>query len=443
MVFGKNIHCIGIGGIGLSALAQMLRAEGAQISGCDNTSTPWLEFLKRQNMEISIGHHPSHVDRQNLVIHTLALDKNHPELLEAKKKGIFVKSYPQALGELTERCKTIAICGSHGKTTVTSMITKIFVENGRDPTVIVGTQSFDLGNNNFRKGGGEFFILEACEYERAFLEYAPYAIVMTNLDHDHFDTYPTGKSYREAFYEFAKKVQADKGGVLVGCFDDSRVKDLFSRLERENFPKHNLISYALENKEADFTLEKVSLRLQIPGKHNLQNALGAYALSKTYGISPDGILKSLERYEGTGRRLEEKGIIRNVRIFDDYAHHPTEIEATLEALRERYPSEKLWIVYQPHQYIRTAHLLKRFGKAFQGADRVIIPNIYDARDFGDAKEKVSVDDLVRAMSRSYGRVENGHGFKKTAEALKKHWGEFDMLVTMGAGDVWRIQKYLE
>lgn len=446
MIKEQNIHCIGIGGIGLSAIAQLLKSYGKNISGCDATDTPWLQTLRKEGIEISIGHDENHADGKDMIIYTLAIPKDHLELMQANRRGIRTLTYPEALGELTQKFSTIAICGSHGKTTVTAMVSKILIENGYDPTVILGSMSHDLGNTNFRKGKGEWMIIEACEYERAFLEYSPRHIIITNIDHDHFDTYPAEADYRDAFYHFAKKTP--KNGFIVGAADDKNTCQLFETLKHEGFPEKNLITVSVKGNEPDVFLDdhqiyyngkaEAPLHLKLHGIHNRGNALLAYAFCRKLGLYPADILYSLERYEGSGRRLEEKGIIRGVRIIDDYAHHPTEIRASIQALREKYPKEKIWVVYQPHQFIRTKALLPEFGAAFKGVEKVIVPNIYDARDFG-TKGSVTVDELITAMKKDFPNARNGGGFEQTTQFLKESWSAFDILVIMGAGDVWKMK----
>ncbi|MBI5413301.1 UDP-N-acetylmuramate--L-alanine ligase [Candidatus Peregrinibacteria bacterium] len=447
----KHIHFIGIGGIGVSALVGIMHARGKTISGSDQEESPITQNLGKQGIKVHIGHGPANLfPKPDLVVHSLAIDDKNLELKEAKRLKIPTLTYPQAVGELTREYFTIAICGTHGKSTITAMISKVLIENEFDPTVIVGTKLKELGGQNFRTGKSKLLVLEACEYRRAFLNYSPKVIVLHTLDPDHLDYYKDFADYLSAFKEFTAKLPAD--GYFFGSFDDEDVNNIQHRLLENKFPNYNMFGYGTFSKSGNAYLEgndvykngekAGEMHLKIPGQHNRTNALAAFTICSQFGITPKAILKSLNNYSGAYRRFEKKGKLGHTVLIDDYGHHPAEIAATLQAAREEYKNERICVVYQPHQYNRTKNLLKEFGPAFKDADFVIIPNIFDARDSVEDKSAVSPEKLVEEIKQNGIHAIYGGGLEKTAEYLKKHAKEFDVVITMGAGDVWKIADEL-
>ncbi|MBI2639236.1 UDP-N-acetylmuramate--L-alanine ligase [Candidatus Peregrinibacteria bacterium] len=447
-----HIHCLGIGGIGVSAIAQILYERGESVTGSDIEASAITEHLQKRGIPVDIGYEVESIAKQNpdLIIHSLALEKNHPALKLARRKKIPLLSYPEAVGKLTREFFTIAICGTHGKSTITALISKMLIENNFDPTVIVGTKLKELNGQNYRVGKSKILVLEACEYKRAFLNYHPRVIVLHTLDPDHLDYYRDFNDYLHAFGEFAMRLPND--GYFFANLDDEDVHQTLQLLQAKKFPPHNLFTYSSRYASSDFYLmgEKIiqrnarvgELHLKIPGEHNRSNALAAFAVGATLGIAPPDILKSLNHYEGALRRFEVKGKFGKTLFIDDYAHHPVEIQATLQAARERFPKEKICVVFQPHQYNRTKNLLKEFAASFEKADSVIIPNIYEVRDRKEDTAAVSTEKLVKEIRKRHRHVENGNGLEKTAEWLKKHAKKFDVVFTMGAGDVWKIAEKL-
>lgn len=447
-----HIHCLGIGGIGLSALAQILHERGERVSGSDTEASAITEHLEKHGIPVAIGREAQSVADQkpDFIIHSLALDKNHPALRLARRKKIPTLSYPEAVGKLTREFFTIAICGTHGKSTITAFIAKTLIENNFDPTVIVGTKLKELQGQNYRVGKSKILVLEACEYKRAFLNYFPRVIVLHTLDPDHLDYYKNFNDYLHAFEEFALRLPKD--GYFFANLDDEDVHETLQFLQSKKFPTHNIFTYSTKYASSDFYLmgEKViqrnarvgELKLKIPGQHNRSNALAAFAVGAILGIAPVEILKSLNHYDGAFRRFEIKGKLGKTLFIDDYAHHPVEIQATLQAARERFPKEKICVVFQPHQYNRTKNLLKEFASSFEKADSVIIPNIYEVRDRKEDTAAVSTEKLVKEIRKHHKHVENGNGLETTAEWLKKHAKKFDVVFTMGAGDVWKIAEKL-
>lgn len=447
----KKIHFIGIGGIGVSALAGILIKRGKQISGSDKENSSLTDQLALSGAQIFTGHFAANLkDKPDLVVHSLAIDKNNPELIEARVKKIPTLSYPEAVGQLTNHYFTIAICGTHGKSTVTAMLAKILIENNFDPNVIVGTKLKELGGSNFRVGKSKILVLEACEYKRAFLNYNPHIIVLHTLDPDHLDYYRDFEDYMSAFREFALKLPRD--GYFFSNLDDEDIHDVLQTLQKNKFPQSNTFSYSHNYNNSDYYLSKNKifhknepvgeLKLQVPGEHNRSNALAAFSVAAMLGVTPHNILKSLNHYTGASRRFETIGKIGRTTIIDDYAHHPEEIKATLLAAREKFGKKQICVVFQPHQYSRTKKFLKEFGRSFTDADMVIIPNIYEARDSKADKSAVSTEILVKEISKHHPRVLNGNGMTETTEFLKKNAKQFSVVLTMGAGDVWKISRDL-
>lgn len=459
----RKIHFVGIGGIGVSALAGILNAQGKRISGSDKEASTITHSLAKTGVKIFEGHRASNVAYPDFVVHSLAIPAANPELKEARRKNIPILSYPQAVGKLTKLFRTIAVSGTHGKSTICAMLTKILIENEYDPTVIVGTTLGELDYKNFRLGKSKLLVLEACEYKRAFLNYSPQIIVLHTLDPDHLDYYKDFKDYIKAFREFADKLPRD--GYFFGNLDDEDIHDTLQNIQAKKFPTYNTFTYGMQYAASDFYLRgnqiiaknKVvgEFNLKIPGEHNRMNALAAFAVSSALGLAPKRILKSLNAYKGSSRRLEFKGrvckriccgrICKCIRaknkatlVIDDYAHHPVEIRATLQAAREKFPNKKLCVVFQPHQYSRTKKLLTEFGKAFKDADTVIIPNIYEVRDNASDKKNISAEMLVNEIKKHHPAARNGEGFEKTIDFLRKNAAKFDVIITMGAGDVWKI-----
>ncbi|PJC37168.1 UDP-N-acetylmuramate--L-alanine ligase [Candidatus Peregrinibacteria bacterium CG_4_9_14_0_2_um_filter_53_11] len=447
----QTIHCIGIGGSGLGGLAGILCEQGKTISGSDEGVTARTKSLEPLGTPITLGHRPENLPKNaELVIYSLAIPQDNVELIEARKRGLPTLTYPEAVGQLTQKYRTIAICGTHGKTTITALIAKILIDANYDPTVIVGSELRELENRNFRTGKSKLLILEACEYKRAFHSYHPNMIVLSTLDYDHVDYYPDFTSYLEAYKVFAKRLPKD--GWIFTNLDDDDVHEMLKSLQREHFPLCNTFTFASNYAVSDYYLkdhelhhknERLgTLKLSIPGLHNRMNALAAFSLAHTLGVAPRMILRSLRQFKGTARRFETKGKMGTTTIIDDYGHHPAEIRATLQAAREAYPKEKICVVFQPHQYSRTKHLIDQFAAAFSLADGVIIPSIYEARDSDEDKKSMSVKRLVAEIQKYHKNVRAGDGLENTAQFLREDTPHYDVIITMGAGDVWKVGEAL-
>ena len=425
-----KIHFIGIGGIGVSALAQYYLSKGYQVSGSDLVSSEITEALKKKGAKILIGKHrkenlPKNVD---LVIYSPAVQKTNPELRAAFK--IQILSYPEALGKLTEQYYTIAVSGTHGKSTTTAMISLILIKAGLDPTVIIGTKLKEFGDSNCRVGKSKYLVIEADEHFASFLNYWPKIIILTNIEADHLDYYKNLNNILKTFKKYVGHLPKD--GYLVANKDDKNIRSIFSTTVK------NVLWYSLKDKES----RELQTILKIPGEHNIYNALAALTLARTLKIS-DGIsLKSLSEFHGSWRRFEIiKGNLggKKITIVSDYGHHPTKVRVTLKAAREKWPKEKIYCVYQPHQYQRTYYLFADFVKTFKQApmNKIIITDIFDVagREEGDIKKKVNSEKLVKAINKK-GVVYLSK--EKILDYIRDNIREIDVLIIMGAGDIYRL-----
>lgn len=389
---------IGIGGIGMSGLARLLKAQGKEVSGSDSTRTSTIDELEEEDFGISIGHDAHHLDEDTeCVIYSEAIPETNRELQKARELDIPTLTYFQALGEASKDYHVVAIAGSHGKTTTTAMLALILEAAGKDPTVIVGSKLKEFGNKNVRVGESDLFVVEACEYRRNFMSLKPDLLGITNIELDHLDYFKDQADYENAFNQIA----AQSKEVLWP--DDTS--------EYEG-------------------------AVGVPGEHNLRNAGLAATLARRLGASELAIREALAAYEGAWRRFEFKGTtLYGAKVYDDYAHHPSEIQATLAGAREKFPEARIVAVFQPHQYSRTLALFDDFAASFEDADEVIIPNIYAARDSEADKKATSAEDLVDAISQVHDNAHHEAGLENTASYLEDSLEEGDVLIVMGAGDV--------
>ncbi len=397
----NSVYFVGIGGIGMSGLARLMKAFGKGVSGSDSTASSTTAELEAEGIQVHIGHYPEHLPEETeLVIYSEAIPPVNPELLKAKELEIPMMTYFQALGEVTKDYRLIAVAGTHGKTTTTAMLGLMLENAGYSPTVLLGSKLKEFGNRNVKVGESDLFVLEACEYRRNFMSLEPDLLGVTNMELDHTDYFKDWDDYQMAFEDLS----AQSGEVIW--------PDEVGEYEGE---------------------------MGLPGVHNLQNAGLAASMARKLGVSEDVIAETLKEYQGAWRRFEFKGhTVAGAMIYDDYAHHPSEIQATLEGAREKYPESRIVAVFQPHQYSRTAALLDAFAESFENADEVIIPNIYEARDTDADKRAVSVDTLVEAIGHHHDNVRNGDGLDATAEYLEETLNDGDLVLVMGAGDVNKI-----
>jgi UDP-N-acetylmuramate--alanine ligase len=422
----RKIHFIGIGGIGVSAVARMMHHDGKIVSGSDRSESEITQMLEQIGIRVNYGQKAENISAgTDLVVYTIAITDDNPELVQAKKSGIKTLTYPEFLGALSKGKFTIAVSGTHGKTTTTAMIGKILIDAGLDPTIIVGSLIKDKQGDrtNYIPGHSKYLVIEACEYKRSFLNYYPQILVITNVDNDHLDYYRDLADIQNAFVELAKRVPQD--GFVVTDKNNSAVTPVLENVEAK------VINYSLYN--------NLPIALKVPGLHNKKNAAAAFAVGMTLGIDPKIIKASLESFAGTWRRFEYKGDTRNgARVYEDYGHHPTEIRATLQGARELYPRERLIVAFQPHLYSRTKLLLDDFATAFEQADEVVLVPIYAAREIDDGT--VSSEILAQKIVK---RGEFAMSFATLKEAENYLLGKSkkgDVIVVMGAGDVYKMAE---
>jgi len=434
-----NVHFIGIGGIGVSALARYYLAKGHKVTGSDLVASEITDSLKKLGAKIFTGKHKTKnlPKNANLVIYSPAVKPNNPELKEAKKLKIKCQSYPEALGELTKKYFTIAIAGSHGKSTVAAMTGLLLEKAGLDPTVILGTKLKEFGSSNCRVGKSKYLVIEADEHLASFLNYWPKIIVLTTIEADHLDFYKNLKNYVLAYKKFIS--QLPKSGILIANKDDKNIQKLKSQISKLHLKTQN---YSLKQLEA----KKIKKILKIPGKFNISNALAALTVTRVLKI-PDKIsFKALSEYKGSWRRFEITKTLypKPYTLISDYAHHPTQIKVTLEAAREKFPRKEIWCIFQPHQYQRTYYLFKDFVKVFKEApvDKLIITDIYDVagRETLKIKKKVSSEKLVKKISKNkviYLKKE------EILDYLKKNLRGGEVVMIMGAGDIYNLSLKLK
>jgi UDP-N-acetylmuramate--alanine ligase len=443
-----RIHLIGIGGTGLSAIARVLLEMGHTVSGSDRAESPFTQELEKAGVTIKIGHSSENIHGIDLVVRSSAISDDNPEVVTARAFRIPVLKRADFLGSLMEGKISIAVAGTHGKTTTTSMIAWMLTALDQDPTFIVGGIISNLGVNA-RAGKGKTFVIEADEYDRMFLGLKPSIAVVTNVEHDHPDCYPTPEDFFAAFREFVIHLPAN--GMLVACAEDLGARQLITEAEQMG---KNVLPYSIRpttdggssqlsvyttvlspNQKGGYTFTAMvmgntaTVELQVPGKHNVRNALAALTVAQILGLPLDAAARALGEFQGTGRRFEVRGVANGVTVIDDYAHHPTEIRATLAAARTRYLSHRIWAVWQPHTYSRTQTLFKDFTTAFKDADEVIVTEVYAARE---AKQDYSSQQVVDAMKHS-----SAHfiaGLKDVSNYLISNLRPGDVLLVLSAGD---------
>lgn len=443
-----HVHLIGIGGSGLSAIARILLESGYTVSGSDHQITPIMDQLEQAGVRIKIGHHPEHITGADLVVRSSAVRDENEEVLAARAVGIPVWKRADLIDYLTKDKQVIAVAGTHGKTTTTAMLSWMLMSLGLDPSFVIGGTSHNLGTNA-HSGKGDYFIIEADEYDRMFLGLRPKIAVVTNIEHDHPDCFPTPEDYFEAFVEFVKRI--DVQGILVACTDNPGSTRLFRQAKIQGLKTESYgfdsISYEFEpdykaqnplfdeNGKYQFTLLKynqalVEVSLQVPGDHNVRNALATLAVVDLLGLSIGDAVRSLAEFRGTERRFDIRGEIGGITIIDDYAHHPSEIRATLAGARSCYGSRPIWAVWQPHTYSRTQLLFDKFVNAFKDADHVLVTEIYGARE--KSQITFSAERIVDAMEHPDAHFISG--LREATEYLLDRLRTGDVLLVLSAGD---------
>lgn len=419
----KKVHFIGIGGIGMSAIARMLLAEGKKVTGSDLSSSEITEALEKLGTSIFYSQDSKNIsDDVDLVMYTVAINENNPELKTARERGIPVLSYPEVLGLISQHKFTIAVSGTHGKTTTTAMIGKVLIDAGLDPTIIVGSLLKDAQGNqtNFVSGKSEYLVVEACEFKRSFLQINPKIIVITNIDDDHLDYYKDMNGVEQGFKDFVAKLPTD--GMVVADLSLPHVKNVIQDIPQKVFDSSSIS-------------EKIELR--IPGEHNRQNAKAALAIASILNIPKEKALESLKNFSGTWRRFEYRGETKSgVTIYDDYAHHPTEIKATLDAAKELFGNKKLTVIFQPHLYSRTKEHLEEFAEVFADVSKVIIAPIYAAREPIDPE--ISSEILTKRIKTKNSNVHYIETFSKIEAYILENTKHGEIVMTMGAGDIYHV-----
>ena len=421
----NKIHFIGIGGIGVSAIARMMLLKGKVVSGSDVEQSAITDELKKLGAKIYIGHSEKNItDNTDLVVYTIAVDQNNPEFVKAKELGIETRTYSQMLGVISDGYYTVAVSGTHGKTTTTAMLAKVVVDAGLDPTVIVGSLLKDSGSNLIA-GNSDLFIVEACEYKRSFLDLNPNILVITNIDEDHLDYYKDLSDIQSAFASLVEKLGSDD--FVVCNPNDPKVIPVLKNAKCKIVNYTNLRSLASQ------------IELRVAGEYNVENAEAALAAARALKISEQDATKSLSEFEGVWRRFEYKGKTENgAEVYDDYAHHPTEIRAALCAAREKFPTRKITVVFQPHLYSRTKLLLNDMAVSFKSIDKVLIAPIYAAREKKD--QSISSSILVDEINKNTSNAQAYENFSDIEAYLRENTGKDDIIITMGAGDVFKIAE---
>ena len=458
---GTRLHFIGAGGIGMSGLAQLLMKHKAIVTGSDQTPSDVVDRLCRFGANIKIGHSPANLSPDtNVVVISAAIKEDNPELKLARKRGYKVYKYARMLGELMNRYDGIAISGTHGKSTTCGWLTYLFKKAGVDTNFIIGAVVSQLGSS-FGVADSKFFVAEACEYDRSFLNLKPRIACILNIEQDHLDYYRDEDEIVEAFGDFVRGTKSD--GVLIVNGQDAnvakiimdsrfRVNDKMVRFE--TFGLSESCNFYAKNLAASDGLYSFDVyhngkllgpaRLSIPGKHNVMNALAVAAMAINAGLDAKQVLELLPLFTGMDRRVMLKGQYRQITVLDDYAHHPTEIRASLQAMRDRFKPKRLWCIFQPHQYSRTRFLLDDFAESFKLADITIVPEIYFVRDSEKEKKAVNAQMLVSRMRANGTEAMFIDSFAGICDYLKKNVKSGDLVVTMGAGDIWKVaDEYIQ
>lgn len=446
----KHIHFIGIGGISMSGLAEILLTEGYEISGSDANNSYIIERLKKLGANIHIGHNKDNIVGADLIVYTDAISKDNEELIEALNNGIPTVDRATFLGALMKNyTNSIAVSGTHGKTTTTSMIATILNRSTLDPTILLGGQLNEIGGN-VKLGTRDYILTEACEYKGNILKYYPTMAIILNMEEDHLDYFKNIDHIVDTFISYGKNIQP-KGYMIINA-DDSNAQKVI------NNTNANVITFAVD-KKAHYTAENISftpegypkfmlnikgeslypVQLNVMGKHNVYNALASIASSHVLGVPIEIILEAIQSYKGVQRRLELKGVKNGVKIIDDYAHHPTEIRASLDALKNS-TNGHIWCVFQPHTYTRTKLLLNDFTESFSQADKVIIPDIYASREKDTGL--IHSTDLVNALVKKGIDAKYISSFEEIESYLLDRVQNGDIIVTMGAGNVYTIGESL-
>ncbi|MDO8614765.1 MAG: UDP-N-acetylmuramate--L-alanine ligase [Dehalococcoidia bacterium] len=452
----RRVHLVGVGGIHMSAIARILRARGHTVSGSDLHLSPLTAKLTDIGVTVHEGHDATNVDDARLVVYTSAAHDDNPELAEARRRGIATIKRAEMVARLAEGKQLIAVAGTHGKTTTSSLIAYMLWRAGLSPTFMVGGEMLDL-DTNAMPGEGPHFVVEADEYDRAFLQYHPYIALVTNVEPDHLDIYGSFENLTDAFRRFLSQVE--NSGYIVACTDSPALQAILPQTVGDDvtFPVH-VVSYGL-HADADWTAKEISpainkveerkgidastfvvefrkqrwgvVQTRLPGVHNISNVLGAVAVGHILGLPADGIRTAIAEFRGARRRFQLVGEAGGVRVMDSYAHHPTEIRADLAAARERFPGRRLVCLFQPHTYTRTRYLLDGFRTCFRDSDVLLIARTYAARE--EPSAGLSGEDLAREIGQPPTRYTGD--LEESSRAVAALLRPGDVFFTIGAGDI--------
>ena len=442
----QNVHFIGIGGISMSGLAEILLSRGYEITGSDMRESAITVKLQNLGIKTVIGHSAKNIEGADLIVYTAAINEDNPELAAARLKGVPSMDRATLLGKIMKNYPgSIAVSGTHGKTTTTSMVSMMLLEAGMNPTIHIGGE-LDAIKGTTHIGNDSYFVAEACEYFESFLKFHPYIAVILNIDYDHADFFKDIDHVINTFRKFAMLLPPD--GYLVANADDGNINKLLGsvacnivtygindataqwRACNITFDEFGCASYTLIHKD----LEIDTISLKVPGIHNVGNSLAAIAACAITGCSIEASRQALLKFQGTHRRFELKGILNGIKVIDDYAHHPSEVKATLKAAKACRQA-RVWCVFQPHTYTRTKFLMNDFATAFEDADEVILTDIYAARevDKGEVNSRMLADRIMETGK----KVHYFGTFEAIAEYLKANAQSQDLIITMGAGDIYK------
>ena len=453
---GKRLHFIGAGGVGMSGLARLLIKNHAIVTGSDQEQTAVTDRLCEWGADIKIGHNENHLDpAADAVVISAAIKEDNPELKLARSKGLKIYKYARMLGQLCNCYEGVAIAGTHGKSTTSGWLTYCLKQAGIDANFIIGADIIQLGGSS-GVGESKYFIAEACEYDRSFLNIKPKIGCILNIEQDHLDYYKDEDQIVEAFCDFALGIKPK--GVLIANGEDSNVAKIICKLpadiRRETFGLDRNCNFYADNIQLNEGFYEFDIyhngsflgpaRISLPGTHNILNALAVVAMAMNIGLEPGRILDLLPGFTGMDRRLMLKAQVGQITVLDDYAHHPTEIRASLAAIRERYEPKRIFCIFQPHQYSRTRFLLNDFSESFRLADVTIVPEIYFVRDSQDARKEVNAQILVERIRDNGNHALFIDGFDQICGYLIENVTAGDLVVTMGAGDIWKVaDEYIQ
>ena len=446
----KNIYLIGIGGIGMSGLAKILKNFGKIVIGSDKNYSPIIEKLRRSGIKVYMGQKESHINSEiDIVVYSQAILPDNPEYRKSKELKIPLLSYPEAVGLIMREKRGIAVAGTHGKTTTSALVVNLLKKSNLSPSFLIGGEIINIGNSGV--GKSEFLVVEACEYKRSFLNYFPEIEIITNIEKDHLDYYRDLTDIKKSFKEFIKNLK--ENGILIYCNEDKTIREIVKN-ERINKISYGISSGDIQAKniklidrktsfECYFKNKKIGIfKINLWGKHNVLNCLAIIGVGIYLSLPFEKIKEGIESFKGVHRRCELLAEIDGITIIDDYGHHPTEIKSTISCLKSVFPNRRLIVIFQPHQYSRTRFLLKEFAKSFNLADKIVVPDIYFVRDSLIEKKLVNAEILVEKIRKNGKEAIYLPTFNEIVEYINEIKKKDDVILTIGAGPVDKIAKKL-